>query len=135
MLREMKAEDWQEVFDLALSELDAKVTNLLVPPFSWHEIVAFLTAAMTVAEDLFPEAENGVNKKSLVMAIWNHYEKQYKLIEKLDSLVDFTKILGHPVGDLVEMWDGTILRKLLEDVIIPVMVSFIFPPKVAVPGK
>lgn len=119
--------NWEELLKKKLADWDTSIENLFTPPFSWTEIVTFLRAAIEVAEHMFPESGSGVDKRKLVMGVWNYYNEAYELTKKVDKLVDFRKILGGFIGGIVEQFDERAVDAIVKWVIIPALVGVIFP--------
>ena len=117
--------DWKEDLKKKLANLGFKIEDLFSPPFALEEIIHFLKAAIEVAEDLFPEPGTGPQKSEIVMEIWDFYDAEYELIQKL--LVDFKKMLGLAVGSVIEIWDSKALRYLIENLAVPQLVKLVFP--------
>ena len=118
---------WQEELKKKLAELGFTIEDLFKKPFSIEEIFHFLKAAIEVAENLFPEPGTGPAKLEIVMEMWDFYDAEYHLIDKIDELVDFKKMLGIAIGTVIEIWDGKALRYLIENFAIPELVKIIFP--------
>ncbi len=110
-----------------LEQFDSTLEDLIEPPIKWQEITAFISAAVILAEELFPDQGSGKEKLELVMEIWDHYDSKFQLVQNLDDLVDFRQIFGMLIGSVVERFDSAIIRALVERLIIPVLVSTIFP--------
>ena len=110
-----------------LNKLDTSIHDLFTPPLKWREITTFISAAVSLAERLFPEQGSGGSKLAFVMEVWDHYDKKYHLVDALDNLIDFRKILGIAFGTIVERFDSGVIRAIVEKIIIPLMVSKLFP--------
>lgn len=119
--------NWQEELREKLAEFGITIEQLFTFPFAWEEIVYFLKAAIEVAEKLYPASGTGPSKLELVMEMWNYYDEKYGLINQLDELIDFRKMLGMVVGGVVEVWDSRAMRYLVEHVLIPQLVKLVFP--------
>ena len=61
------------------------------------------------------------------MEIWDYYDSKYRLIDTMDNLVDFRQIFGVLIGSIVEKFDSTVIRALIEKLVIPILVSKLFP--------
>jgi len=118
---------WKEHLHEKLEQLNTSVEELFKEPFAWTEITVFLKAAIMVAEDFYPYPDTGVSKRELVMEIWYYYDTEYHLIVRLDEMVDLRKLLGKVVGTILEPFDETVMRAVIEQIIIPIIVSDVFP--------
>ena len=123
----MNPEELQERVDQALNELDEAVEELFGGEFDWRELTRFLSEAIDVANMIFPEDAPEDDKTALVMEVWKHYDKDYNLTQKIDDLIPFEKVLGKPVGSVFEIWDGTVLKNLVERILLPLLASVIYP--------
>ncbi|MBN1997292.1 hypothetical protein JW935_07060 [candidate division KSB1 bacterium] len=103
----------QDKFEQMLDELDTKVEDLLDGKVTWREVTGVVKSAIEAAEQLVPESGSGETKKELVLAAWNHYDEEYAITAKLDELINFAKIIGKPIGTIVEVWDGTVLAGIV----------------------
>jgi len=119
--------DWKDLLKQKLEKLGVTIEDLFAPPFGWSEITIFLKAAIEIAEEFYPEADSGRTKLQLVMEIWDYYDTEYQLVEQLDDMVDFKKLLGSMLGTIVEQFDSTVIRAIVEQVIIPILVGQLFP--------
>ena len=128
----LDAAEFDDKIDLALSELDDSIKELITGDFAWQEVTTFLKKSIQVAERLLPLPGSGVDKKALVMSVWDYYDEQYQLTEKMDRLIEFEKIIGKPLGAIFEIWDGRIIKNVIEYILIPFLVSLVFPKKAIV---
>ena len=120
-------EQWKEELKKKLAKLGFTIEDLFKEPFTIEEIFHFLKSAIEVAENLFPEPGTGPKKLEIVMEMWDFYDEEYGLIQKIDDLINFKKMLGIAIGTVVEIWDGKALRYLIEQFAIPQLVKIIFP--------
>lgn len=110
-----------------LNDLDTSIHDLFTPPLKWKEITTFITVAVSLAERLFPEHGSGGSKLAFVMEVWDHYDKKYHLVDTLDDLIDFRKFFGVAFGTIIEKFDSGVIRAIVEKIIIPLLVSKLFP--------
>ena len=113
----------------AIVLLNDDAIKLFSVKVTWEKITAFIASILKVCESLYQEVGQGENKLALAMQIWNHFDEQYKLIQALDNLIDLRKILGSVIGTVAEIWDAKILEAVIESILIPAMVSILFPKK------
>lgn len=125
----MKENEFDEKFDLMLREFDDSIVELVNGQFRWQEATEFLKKGITVAEELVPETGSGSDKNALVMSLWAHYDEDFDLTRKLDELIEFEKIIGKPLGTVFEIWDRTVIKNVIEHILIPLLVSLLFPKK------
>ena len=67
-----------------------------------------------------------------LMSLFDSLDAQYKLIERLDELIDFKKIFGGFFGGLVEKVDRLFVRAIIKYIIFPLVVSFFSREKLTV---
>jgi len=67
-----------------------------------------------------------------LMSLFDSLDAQYKLIERLDELIDFKKIFGGFFGGLVEKVDRMFIRAIIKYIIFPLVVSFFSREKLTV---
>ncbi|MBN2001378.1 hypothetical protein JW935_27785 [candidate division KSB1 bacterium] len=103
----------QDKFEKMVDELDTKVEDLLDGKVTWREVPGVVKSAIEAAEMFVPESGSGETKKELVLAVWNHYDEEYVITAKLDELMNFERIIGKPIGTIVEARDGTILAGIV----------------------
>ena len=118
---------WEDKLNELLEQFDTSIDDLLRPPLSWQEITTFISVAIMLAEEIFPSPGSGKDKLQLVMEIWDYYDSKYRLIDTMDNLVDFRQIFGVLIGSIVEKFDSTVIRALIEKLVIPILVSKLFP--------
>ena len=67
-----------------------------------------------------------------LMSLFDSLDAQYKLIERLDELIDFKKIFGGFFGGLVEKVDRMFIRAIIKYITFPLVVSFFSREKLTV---
>jgi len=122
---QINTETWIQAIDEKLKELDQSIVELFTPPFEIKEISQFLTAAIKVADDLLADGSEE-DKIALVMEMWDYYDNEYQLVQKLDDAVDFKELLGTMVGGALEQVDQLGLRMLVEKLLIPILIKAIY---------
>jgi len=116
---------WLQAIDEKLKQLDQSIEALFTPPFEIKEVSTFLSAAIKVADDLLADGTEE-DKIALVMEMWDYYDNEYNLVQKLDDAVDFKDLLGSVIGGAVEQVDGLGIRMLVEKLLIPILVKAIY---------
>lgn len=70
------------------------------------------------------KAQTEENVIDYLMSLFDSLDNQYKLIERLDELIDFKKIFGSFFGGIVEKIDRMFIRAIIKYIIFPLVVSF-----------
>jgi hypothetical protein len=122
----ISSDDWNKLLDESLSEFDLSLKDIFQAPFTIAKIVALVFCITKVVEVFITGIGQGATKKLFALALWDHYDKKYKLVENIDSEIDLTKSFGKFIGGILEKIDGNIIRFLIENIIIPVVTKLIF---------
>ena len=123
-------EEWKQELSFQLAKFDIAIDTLIKPPFQIEEIVNFIYAIITTAEVIVTGDKMGLLKKQIVLAIWEYYDAQYQLIEKIDQEIDLKQTFGSFIGGILETVDGPVFKFLIENFIIPILVRLLLNEKV-----
>jgi len=123
-------EEWKQELSFQLEKFDIAIDTLIKPPFQIEEIVNFIYAIITTAEVIVTGDKMGLLKKQIVLAIWEYYDAQYQLIEKIDQEIDLKQTFGSFIGGILETIDGPVFKFLIENFIIPILVRLLLNEKV-----
>ena len=127
---EFDLEWWKHELSFQLEKFDIAIDTLIKPPFQIEEIVNFIYAIITTAEVIVTGDKMGLLKKQIVLAIWEYYDAQYQLIERIDQEIDLKQTFGSFIGGILETIDGPVFKFLIENFIIPILVRLLLNEKV-----
>lgn len=126
-MTEEQKQQYIELLNQKLAEFNTSAKELFTGKFSWKELTTFLKAGVEVAESLFNYSGAGSKKSEIVMSMWDHYDQEFNLVEKLDEMIDLKKFFGTFVGSMLETIDSKAIRGVIEYIVIPSIVKVVFP--------
>lgn len=117
--------------------LDAVVCDEVRKEVSWRNTAEIFTnitvfGKLELNEMKTLKATTEDSTIDYLMSLFDSLDAQYKLIERLDELIDFKKIFGSFFGGLVEKVDRMFIRAIIKYIIFPLVVSFFSREKLTV---
>ncbi len=117
--------------------LDAVVCDEVRKEVSWRNTAEIFTnitvfGKLELNEMKTLKATTEDSTIDYLMSLFDSLDAQYKLIERLDELIDFKKIFGGFFGGLVEKVDRMFIRAIIKYIIFPLVVSFFSREKLTV---
>lgn len=117
--------------------LDAVVCDEVRKEVSWRNTAEIFTnitvfGKLELNEMKTLKATTDDSTIDYLMSLFDSLDAQYKLIERLDELIDFKKIFGGFFGGLVEKVDQMFIRAIIKYIIFPLVVSFFSREKLTV---
>jgi len=117
--------------------LDAVVCDEVRKEVSWRNTAEIFTnitvfGKLELNEMKTLKATTDDSTIDYLMSLFDSLDAQYKLIERLDELIDFKKIFGGFFGGLVEKVDRMFIRAIIKYIIFPLVVSFFSREKLTV---
>ena len=88
---ESVGKDWQELFS---------------GKFHIQEVFNLVSSLVKTAESIITAPTSGESKHQLVQDAFDHFDKKYKIIDRIDDLI--------PLPFFLEAFDGPFLRKLVD---------------------
>jgi len=96
--------------------------ELNADPFTWHDF-SNIMLGLVISSGKCTAQERGMSIEDYIMALFDSLDKQYKLIQKLDDLIDFQKIFGSFFGGILEKVDQAALRAIVKYIVVPLLVG------------
>ena len=117
--------------------LDAVVCDEVRKEVSWRNTAEIFTnitvfGKLELNEMKTLKATTDDSTIDYLMSLFDSLDAQYKLIERLDELIDFKKIFGSFFGGLVEKVDQMFIRAIIKYIIFPLVASFFSREKLTV---
>jgi len=117
--------------------LDAVICDEVRKEVSWRNTAEIFTnitvfGKLELNEMKTLKATTDDSTIDYLMSLFDSLDAQYKLIERLDELIDFKKIFGGFFGGLVEKVDRMFIRAIIKYIIFPLVVSFFSREKLTV---
>jgi len=117
--------------------LDAVVCDEVRKEVSWRNTAEIFTnitvfGKLELNEMKTLKATTDDSTIDYLMSLFDSLDAQYKLIERLDELIDFKKIFGGFFGGLVEKVDRMFIRAIIKYIIFPLVASFFSREKLTV---
>ncbi len=117
--------------------LDAVVCDEVRKEVSWRNTAEIFTnitvfGKLELNEMKTLKATTDDSTIDYLMSLFDSLDAQYKLIERLDELIDFKKIFGSFFGGLVEKVDRMFIRAIIKYIIFPLVASFFSREKLTV---
>lgn len=117
--------------------LDAVVCDEVRKEVSWRNTAEIFTnitvfGKLELNEMKTLKATTDDSTIDYLMSLFDSLDAQYKLIERLDELIDFKKIFGSFFGGLVEKVDRMFIRAIIKYIIFPLVASFFSRKKLTV---
>jgi len=117
--------------------LDAVVCDEVRKEASWRNTAEIFTnitvfGKLELNEMKTLKATTDDSTIDYLMSLFDSLDAQYKLIERLDELIDFKKIFGSFFGGLVEKVDRMFIRAIIKYIIFPLVASFFSREKLTV---
>lgn len=117
--------------------LDAVICDEVRKEVSWRNTAEIFTnitvfGKLELNEMKTLKATTDDSTIDYLMNLFDSLDAQYKLIERLDELIDFKKIFGGFFGGIIEKVDRLFVRAIIKYIIFPLVVSFFSREKLTV---